>query len=412
MDRKKLEYMLLGKLIVFNENIEYAINSGVKTEWFSDENTRQVFRQIEEMWVLRGSFEMTELDISEELLESLYSYGEIVTSVEKTVDKLRTEYRKEEFHRFVKETLEDDGMGTEEKITNLQTMFDRIQDVEDEKYEVLNPGNLLNEWMNNIRERKMNGVRSPFENMRGYFNFIGGQLIVIGARPSMGKTAIGLTFFKETAKKHRSLFVNLEMNKDELLERMLAGESDVALNRLKSAEQTDLELKRVSRAFGVISQLRCEFLNCLCSDFEVIVSKIRLLHKKESFSLIVIDYLTMMRTRKRFQNRNLEVEYMANQLKLLAKELNTCIIVLAQLNRNKEANGGKNKKPEMSDLRDSGGIEQAADVIGLLYREDYYDDEQKKADFVILEMLIRKNRQGRTGEIEFGFQKSSQRITG
>ena len=144
----------------------------------------------------------------------------------------------------------------------------------------------------------------------------------------------------------------------------------------------------------------------------MIVNKIRIAHKKNPFKLVVIDYLTMMRSSKKFQNRNLEVEYMANALKMLSKDLNTCIVVLAQLNRSNEARTGKNKKPEMSDLRDSGGIEQAADIIGLLYREDYYDEEMKNEDFVFLEMLIRKNRQGRTGDITFGFQKSSQRISG
>ena len=410
--RTKLEYMLLGRLMVFHENIELALEKGLKAEWFSREELRKVFIQMLEMYQNTGQFEISSIEISDELLDTLYDYGSFITLVDIAIRELKKEYQKDLFESKVKEIMSNEELTLEQKSSEIRELSEKINEEEDENYKILKPRNLLSNWSEKIEKKVMNGVRSPFTNMQKYFNFLGGQLIVIGARPSMGKTALGLTFFKETAKRHNCLFVNLEMNESEITERLLASEADVALNRLSFREQTDRETSALSRAIATVDNMKFDVLYCLKMEFEVIVNKIRIVHKKNPFKLVVIDYLTMMRSSKKFQNRNLEVEYMANALKMLSKELNTCIVVLAQLNRSNEARTGKNKKPEMSDLRDSGGIEQAADIIGLLYREDYYDEEMKNEDFVFLEMLIRKNRQGRTGDITFGFQKSSQRISG
>lgn len=410
--RTKLEYMLLGRLMVFHENIELALEKGLKAEWFSREELQKVFVQMSEMFQNTGQFEISSIEISDELLDTLYDYGSFITSVDIAIRELKKEYQKDLFESKVKEIMSNEELTLEQKSSEIRELSEKINEEEDESYKILKPRSLLSNWSEKIEKKVMNGVRSPFTNMQKYFNFLGGQLIIIGARPSMGKTALGLTFFKETAKRHNCLFVNLEMNESEITERLLASEADVALNRLSFREQTDRETSALSRAIATIDNMKFDVLYCLKMEFEVIVNKIRIAHKKNPFKLVVIDYLTMMRSSKKFQNRNLEVEYMANALKMLSKDLNTCIVVLAQLNRSNEARTGKNKKPEMSDLRDSGGIEQAADIIGLLYREDYYDEEMKNEDFVFLEMLIRKNRQGRTGDITFGFQKSSQRISG
>ena len=108
------------------------------------------------------------------------------------------------------------------------------------------------------------------------------------------------------------------------------------------------------------------------------------------------------------QNKNLEVEYMSNRLKLLAKELDTCIIILAQLNRGVEAR--TDKRPILSDLRDSGGIEQASNVVAFLHREDYYDKEKKNIINSEVEFIVRKNRSGELGTVHLGFHLPTQRM--
>ena len=124
------------------------------------------------------------------------------------------------------------------------------------------------------------------------------------------------------------------------------------------------------------------------------------------FDLIIIDYLTLLRSTKNLGNRNNEVEYMANRLKSLAKELDTCIMILAQLNRVVE--GRSDKRPILSDLRDSGGIEQASNVVAFLHREDYYND--KKGNETDMEFIIRKNRNGKTGTVHMRYNLEFQKI--
>ena len=144
-------------------------------------------------------------------------------------------------------------------------------------------------------------------------------------------------------------------------------------------------------------------------DLNFIIRKIKREHEKENLKVIIVDYLTLM-TASGFQSKNYEVEYMANRLKLLATELNCCIVVLAQLNRAVETRGA-DKRPLLADLRDSGGIEQASNVVAFLHREDYYQKNVVKAkDFSEIEFIIRKNRSGELGTVRLGFDKKIQRI--
>lgn len=404
--------MLIGRVLVFPYEFETVFEKKVKSEWFTSEKLKEIFEKAEKQYFKNGKCQISVENIDDDLLDNLYNYGEYALNIDGVIEELRKEHFKNYLNQKITEIIKRDDIGTDEKTDTISSILDKINDSEDENYQISTPTDLLTSWIAETEKRTLNGIKSPFENMHEYFHFLGGYLVVLGARPSMGKTALGLTFFKETAKKHNSLFVNLEMQRKELTSRLIAGEADVALNRLQSKDLTDFEIKKMAEATSVIENLKMLVLDCTKNIFEEIVVKIMSEHKKQQFKLIVIDYLTLMRSRKNFQNRNLEVEYMANYLKMLAKKLNTCIVVLAQLNREKESNGVKNKKPDISNIRDSGGVEQAADVIGLLYREDYYNEEMRKEDFVILELLIRKNRQGKLGDIEFGYQKSSQRITG
>ena len=148
------------------------------------------------------------------------------------------------------------------------------------------------------------------------------------------------------------------------------------------------------------------------NDFNFIVRKIKKEHEREKLNVVIIDYLTLM-TASGFQSKNYEVEYMANRLKLLATELNCCIVILAQLNRAVETRG-TDKRPLLADLRDSGGIEQASNVVAFLHREDYYrkNTEENKNDFSFLEFIIRKNRSGELGTVTLGYNKKIQRIGG
>ena len=414
MGRKlKLEYKILGHLIIQPFKFEEALDIGLKASWFSSEELKKIFNQMLEQFEKKGQVEMSILDISDNLFEILESYGETVVFIEETIKELKKINKKEYFQKSIKDIMIQESIELEEKIFKIHEIFEKIEEKENQNLKIYNAEDTVNSNLNRIGKKEIKGVKNPFPNAGKYFDLISGQLIIIGARPSMGKSALGIAFVREVAKKENALFVSLEMPNTEIDDRLVASTSDVSLQRIMHGNLNQFEIQSLNIAYQEILESKINYIVPETYNFETIVRDIKKIHAKTPFKLIVIDYLTLMSsTRKILSNRNLEVEYMANELKRLAKTLDTCIIALAQLNRGKEVQGSKPKKPTLSDLRDSGGIEQAADVVGLLYREDYYDDEKRQDDFVILEMLVRKNRQGQTGDIQFGYKKSTQKISG
>ncbi len=222
----------------------------------------------------------------------------------------------------------------------------------------------------------------------------------------MGKTAFGLNLSRLTAKKHNVLYVNLEMSESQIIDRMVSAESKVDLWKISKGLTDETEKKLIVSAVSQMEDLKLRVLDIEDNNFNLIINKIRRIQQKEKQELIVIDYLTLMQA-KGHQSKNYEVEYMSNRLKLLAKELDTCIVILAQLNRGVESRA--DKKPMLSDLRDSGGIEQASNVVLLLHRADYYVEESSNV-ISDLQVIVAKNRSGSTGTITLGYNLKTQAI--
>ncbi len=223
----------------------------------------------------------------------------------------------------------------------------------------------------------------------------------------MEKSTLSLNLVTRNAMKHNVLYVNLEMSTNQITNRILASMSGVSANKIMRRTVDEKESIKIAEKLEIFEKLNLTLLDCLNNDFNEIVQKIRRKHEKKQFKLIVIDYLTLMHI-KNYKDKNSEVEYMANRLKLLATELNTCIVILAQLNRQVETRA--DKRPVLSDLRDSGGIEQASNVVMFLYRDDYYNKNKGSNIYSTLEILIRKNRNGETGDILLGYNKETQNI--
>ncbi len=242
----------------------------------------------------------------------------------------------------------------------------------------------------------------------------GGEMIVIAARPSMGKTAFAMNVAEHVAlegKKAVAVY-SLEMSTRQLMQRLLCSVARVNIKKLRSQVLGQNQQKALVNATERLATTRMFIDDTPGLEIMELRARTRRLHKREKLDLIIIDYLQLLRstTKRGMDNRQTEVAEISAGIKALAKELDLPIIVLAQLNRNPESrvgsrDDGKGGKPRLSDLRESGSIEQDADVVGLLWRQQYYaaDEEAKKEAEGIAELLIAKQRNGPTGEIPLTF---------
>lgn len=235
------------------------------------------------------------------------------------------------------------------------------------------------------------------------------DLIIVAARPSMGKTALCLTIAQNAAIDEKAVvgFFSLEMSKEQLVMRMMSSEAKVDAARFRRGILSREEWERLARAIGTLSEAKL-FIDDTAgiSVLEMRAKARRLAAEQKRLDLIVVDYLQLMGGSRRNENRQQEVSQISRELKGLAKELNVPVIALSQLSRAPEARNPP--RPMMSDLRESGSIEQDADVVAFIYREDYYKPTDENAGMA--ELLISKQRNGPTGMVKLAFLKEFTRF--
>ena len=228
------------------------------------------------------------------------------------------------------------------------------------------------------------------------------DLVLVGARPGMGKTAFALNVASNVAlSTGKSVCIfSLEMSAEQLVSRLIASEALVDSYNLRSGRLTQEDWDKIADAAMRLS--KTDILIDDTSGITVTAMKAKL-RRVENLGLVVVDYLGLMESEQHYDNRALEVGVISRGLKLMAKELRVPVLCCAQLSRGPE--GRNDKRPQLSDLRDSGAIEQDADVVMFLYREEYYkttrDPDQKEGN--IAEVIIQKNRHGSTGNIKMGW---------
>ncbi len=233
------------------------------------------------------------------------------------------------------------------------------------------------------------------------------DLILIAARPGMGKTAFMLNIAQYAAiKKNIPVAVfNLEMSNEQLATRMLSSESAVESEKLRSGDIHDSDWTKLAEALGPLSEAPIFFDDSTDISVSSIRAKCRKLKMEKDIKLVIIDYIQLMQGSGRTDNRVQEVSDISRSLKVMAKELNIPVIVGSQLSRDVEKRA--DKRPMLSDLRESGAIEQDADIVTFLYREDYYDKETKFKN--VTEVIVAKHRNGSTGTVKLMFD--AERIT-
>jgi replicative DNA helicase len=227
------------------------------------------------------------------------------------------------------------------------------------------------------------------------------DLLIIAARPSVGKTAFSLNVVQNAAIRHKKscAVFSLEMAKEQLVMRMLCAEGRIDGSRMRGGNLTENDWPRLGRAAGVIAESRIFIDDTPAINVLELRAKCRRLKSESGLDLIMIDYLQLMKSARNVQSREQEISEISRGLKAIAKELNVPVVALSQLNRSVESR--TDKRPMMSDLRESGAIEQDADVIAFIYRDEVYNPESP--DKGVAEIIIAKHRNGPTGTVRLRF---------
>jgi replicative DNA helicase len=272
---------------------------------------------------------------------------------------------------------------------------------------------LLDQYWAEFEERvanrdKLIGVDTGFAKLNKWLQgWRPGYLCVVGARPGMGKTAFMLQSASRGATEDIAVLFSIEMLRNVLIDRMMSAQSMVPLFKVMNGHIDDDQRLLLTKALAELEERKVYIDDNPYATVPYIRSKLRKIARQNVGKKLVVfvDYLQIVKTEKG-RSRAEEIGQVSSQLKAIAKELNCCIVALAQVNR--QVDGRADKRPVLSDIRDSGQIEQDADVIMFLYRDEYYNPDTPTKG--VIEVIVAKNRNGSTGTTKIGFSKEYQRF--
>jgi replicative DNA helicase len=360
--------------------------------------------------IIGGASFLTELTNTVPTAAHLEQYAEIVAEkairrrlIDASEDILRVSYDENKSLQELIEEAETRLFDVSQKhvrqdITSLESIlgdsFDRLDDL----------------------HRNKGGLRGIPTGLRDLDKFLAGlqrsDLVVVAARPSMGKTTLMLNMALNIATKAKQgavLYFSLEMSKEQLVDRLLAAEAGVDAWKLRTGEGlTDKDFERLSAGMGELAEAPIFIDDTSGITVSDLRTKARRLHHQHPLAAIMVDYLQLMSGGSRFAtsaNRVQEISEISRNLKILARELNVPVVAASQLSRSVESRNPP--IPQLADLRESGSIEQDADIVAFIYRPHYYDEN---ADQNITELHIKKHRNGPTGNLKVFFDRDKQRF--
>ena len=284
-------------------------------------------------------------------------------------------------------------------------IYDVAQENTTSEYERL--GELLNRSFEQIeqlaeRNSEVTGLATGFDDLDRLTAGLQPQnLIILAARPAMGKSslALGVCHFSAARLGVPALLFSLEMSKLEIVNRLLSAEARIDSSRLRTGRLEDADWRKLGEALGSLAEAPLFIDDTPSITLMEIRAKCRRMKQKHGLGLVVIDYLQLMQSHRRVDSRQQEVAEISRGLKMLAKELDVPVIALSQLSRQPESR--TDKRPQLADLRESGSIEQDADIVGFIYRDEVYDEDSP--DKGIAELIIAKHRNGATGVVRLAF---------
>ena len=411
------EQAVLGSMLTDREAVNAAIET-LKEDAFYREDNRAIYQAIVNLYNKSEPIDIITLKDELESMDKFEQVGgfEYLASLP---DKVPTTANVQKYIKIVEEKsilrnliktaneiielgydpagdVEDIMDGAEKRIFDLmqsknQKGYTPIKDVLVESF------TKLEELYN--RKQHITGVPTGFAELDyKTAGLHGSELILIAARPAMGKTAFALNLATNAALRGNvpvAIF-SLEMSKDQLVNRILCSESMVDSNKVRTGKLGEDDWIKLAGAIGPLSEAEIYIDDTPGISVTEIRTKCRKLSIDKGIGLVVIDYLQLVQGSKRAGSREQEIAEISRSLKILAKEINVPVIALSQLSRAVEQR--PDHRPMLSDLRESGSIEQDADIVMFLYRDDYYNKESEKKD--ISEVIIAKQRGGQTGTVE------------
>lgn len=338
----------------------------------------ETYAQIVSEKALRRRMNEVNKGLAELMLDETKSLTDLIEEAESQIFKLS--------QRHIKESI----VSIEEVLSQ---SFDRLDELHRDK-------------------GKIRGVPTGFRDMdEKLAGLQRSDLLILAARPSMGKTAFSLNLAHNVAVKAGEpvLVFSLEMSKEQLVDRLLSMESGVDAWALRTGNLTDSDFEKIGQAMGTLSEAKIYIDDTPGITIAELRTKAKREAHKHPLGLIVVDYLQLMSGGARFagqSNRVQEISEISRGLKAVARELNVPLMALSQLSRSVESRSPQ--IPQLADLRESGSIEQDADVVAFIYREDYYNPETERKN--ITDILIKKHRNGPTGTVELYFDREKQRF--
>ena len=357
----KAQLEVRGNYDVIN-GFEYLVS--LNNPMYSISNVESYARIVEEKSILRRL-----IDSANEITKLSYGQTEVVSSVLEVAEQkifAISQKKSQKSYAVIKDVLVD--------------TFDNLEELANR------PNGLV-------------GLTSGFKDLDDKtLGFCPGQLIIVAARPAMGKSAFALNIATNAALKANAavVYFSLEMSKEELTGRILASEAMVDSQKIRSGKLEDNDWINLTNSAGTISEAKIYLDDSAAYTPTELRAKCRKMKMEHNLGLIVIDYLQLMNASKASASRQADISEISRSLKMLAKELGVPIIALSQLSRAPEQRD--DHRPMLSDLRESGSIEQDADMVMFLYRDDYYNPETDKKN--VAEVILAKNRAGSTGTVE------------
>lgn len=424
------EASLLGAILIDADAL-VKIADSVSADDFYDQRHKRIYEAILQLYERRSPIDV--LTLADQLknnqaldliggpvyLTELTNFVPTAAHVEQYADIVAQKALRRRLINTSKQMVElgyDESKALQELVEEAETQLFRVSE-KHVKQSIISLENILAESFDRLDDlhkdkNKIRGVSTGFRDMDGILAGLQrSDLFILAARPSMGKTAFSLNLAHNVATiaKQPVLIFSLEMAKEQLVDRLLSMESGVDAWALRTGNLSDSDFERISHAMGSLSEAPLFFDDTPGITVSDLRTKARREAHKQPLGLIIIDYLQLMSGGSKFSgsdNRVQEISEISRGLKSIARELNVPVIALSQLSRSVE---NRNPQiPQLADLRESGSIEQDADVVAFIYREEYYNPETERKSMT--DIFIKKHRNGPTGRVELFFDKEKQRF--